>query len=237
MISVAFHRVDDAMPEDHLTHSSATFEQYCEFFAANFKVVPLSEQVNAGNAAARLGGTLSITLDDGYRDNFEVAAPILRRLGLPATFFVVSGFIETQTVAPWDRHLSQPPRWMDWDQVRSLISQGFEIGGHTDSHIDLGTADAETARMELEVSKRKLHEQLGRPVQLFAYPFGGRKNINDQSRELVRQAGFNCCLSCCGGVNVPGADPFAMNRIPIAQGFVNPEQFGFDLAFGRIGEV
>jgi len=100
MISVAFHRANDTMPDDHLTHSSALFQQYCEFFAAHFRVVPLSEQVDACAAGGDLGGTLSITLDDGYRDNFEVAAPILRRLKLPATFFGVSGFIGTQTVAP-----------------------------------------------------------------------------------------------------------------------------------------
>jgi peptidoglycan/xylan/chitin deacetylase (PgdA/CDA1 family) len=234
MISVAFHRVNDALPDDGITHSSATFRQYCEFFAANFRVVPLSEQVDACTAGETLGGTLSITLDDGYRDNFEVAAPILQRLKLPATFFVVSGFVGTQTVAPWDSHLLRQPGWMNWDQLRLLVSQGFEIGGHTESHVDLGTTDAETARLELEVSRRKLQERLDRPVKLFAYPFGGRNNICEPSRELVRTAGFSCCLSCFGGVNVPGTNPFAMNRIPIVKGFVNPEQFGFDLAFGRI---
>ena len=237
MISVVFHRVNDTMPDDHLTHSSALFHQYCEFFAAHFRVVPLSEQVDACTAGKDLGGTLSITLDDGYRDNFEVAAPILRRLKLPATFFVVSGFIGTQTVAPWDSQFLRQPGWMDWDQLRVLISQGFDIGSHTESHIDLGTAEAETVRLDLEVSRRNLQERLDRPVKLFAYPFGGPNNITERSRELVRQAGFSCCLSCHGGVNVAGSNPFAMNRIPIAQGFVNPDQLGFDLVFGRIARV
>jgi len=237
MISVAFHRVNDAMPGDALTHSSALFQQYCEFFAAHFRVVPLSEQVDACTAGENLGGTLSITLDDGYRDNFEVAAPILRRLKLPATFFVVSGFMGTQTVAPWDSRLQPQPGWMDWDQLRSLISQGFEIGSHTESHVDLGTADAERVRSDLDVSRRKLQERLDRPVKLFAYPFGARINISERSRALVREAGFSCCLSCCGGVNGRGTNPFAMNRIPVVQGFVNPEQLGFDLAFGRIARM
>jgi len=233
MIIVAFHRVNDTFPEDGLTHSSAKFEQYCEFFRTHFEVIPLSEQVAGFHAARDLGGTLSITLDDGYRDNFEVAAPILRKLSLPATFFVVTGFIGTQTVAPWDRDLVRQPGWMDWDQLRSLASQGFEIGCHTESHIDLGTAAAETVRSDLEVSKRKLHEQLGGPVRLFAYPFGGRNNISEQSLKLVREAGFICCASCCGGVNATTASPFDLHRIPIAKGFGTPEQFGFDLFFGR----
>jgi hypothetical protein len=84
------------------------------------------------------------------------------------------------------------------------------------------------------VSKRKLHEQLGTPVRLFAYPFGGRENINERALELVREAGFVCCVSCCGGVNAPIASPFNLNRITIGQGFVTPNQFGTDVLIGRV---
>jgi peptidoglycan/xylan/chitin deacetylase (PgdA/CDA1 family) len=234
MIIVTFHRINDDLPQDGLTSSSAKFAAFCEFFRRHFKVVPLSQQVSGCGAANETGGTLSITFDDGYRDNAEVAAPILRRLGLPATFFVTTGFIGTQTVAPWDHELPRRPGWMDWDQVRSLVSQGFEIGSHTDSHIDLGTANVETARSELEISKQKLHQQLGRPVRLFAYPFGGRNNISERSLELVRQAGYACCLSAFGGANAPTASPFDLHRIVIGQGFITPNQFGLDLLLGRV---
>jgi hypothetical protein len=234
MIIVTFHRINDDLPQDGLTSSSAKFAAFCEFFRRHFKVVPLWQQVSGCRAANETGGTLSITFDDGYRDNAEVAAPILRRLGLPATFFVTTGFIGTQTVAPWDRELPRRPGWMDWDQVRSLVSQGFEIGSHTDSHIDLGTANVETARSELEISKQKLHQQLGRPVRLFAYPFGGRNNISERSLELVRQAGYACCLSAFGGANAPTASPFDLHRIVIGQGFITPDQFGLDLLLGRV---
>ena len=233
MIIVAFHRVSDTLPEDNLTHSASTFEEYCKFFRKHFKVVPLSMQVAGRQAAGELGGTLSITFDDGYRDNFETAAPILRKLGLPATFFVATGFIGSQAVAPWDRQLVRQPGWMDWDQVRSLASQGFEIGCHTDSHVDLGTASAETIRAELEVSKRKLEHELGKPARLFAYPFGGPNNISHRALELVREAGFVCCVSCYGGANLLTASPFELNRIPMALGFGTPDQFGFDMVFGR----
>jgi peptidoglycan/xylan/chitin deacetylase (PgdA/CDA1 family) len=234
MIIVAFHRIRDDMPEDGLTCGSVKFEKFCEFFRNHFRVVPLSEQVAGCSAGKDMGGTLSITLDDGYRDNFEVAAPILRRMGLPAAFFVTTGFIGTLTVAPWDRDLVRQPGWMEWDQLRALASQGFEIGCHTDTHIDMATADAQTGRAELEVSQRKFQEQLGRPARLFAYPFGGRDNINAQSVELVREAGFVCCASCFGGANAATADPFSLNRITVGQGFFTPDQFGLDLLLGRI---
>jgi peptidoglycan/xylan/chitin deacetylase (PgdA/CDA1 family) len=122
---------------------------------------------------------------------------------------------------------------MDWDQLRSLASQGFEIGSHSESHLDLGTADPESARADLQLSRRKLEEQLGRPAQLFAYPFGARNNISPASLEVVREMGFSCCLGCYGGPNALGTSPFHLTRIPIAQGFETPEQFAFDMFFGR----
>jgi hypothetical protein len=234
MTIVTFHRIRDDMPEDGLTCASAKFEKFCEFFRTQFRVIPLSEQVAGCTTNRNMGGTLSITFDDGYRDNFQVAAPILRKLDLPATFFVITGFIGTRTIAPWERDLVRQPDWMTWDQIRSLASQGFEIGCHTDTHIDMGTADARTVRAELEASQRKLQEQLGRPARLFAYPFGGRDNINAQSVELVREAGFVCCVSCFGGANAATANPFSLNRITVGQGFVTPDQFGLDLLLGRI---
>jgi peptidoglycan/xylan/chitin deacetylase (PgdA/CDA1 family) len=230
MTIVAFHRVSDELPGDGLTCSSASFEAFCRFFARHFRVLALSEQLAAGHD---LGGTLSITFDDGYRDNIEVAAPILRKLRLPATFFVTTGFIGSQVVPPWDQHLPRQPGWMTWDQVRSLAAMGFEIGSHTDTHLDLARADSQIARADLATSRRKLADALGAPVRLFAYPFGGADHITPVARELVREAGFSCCASCHGGVNPTTPDPFDLRRIGIAEWFQSPHQFGFELATGK----
>jgi peptidoglycan/xylan/chitin deacetylase (PgdA/CDA1 family) len=233
MIIVAFHRVNDAIPEDGLTCTSAKFEDFCEFFKKYFRVVSFAEQVTAYEAGVDMGGTLSITFDDGYRDNFEVAAPILRRLQLPATFFVTTGFIASKQVPFWDSSLPLPPAWMSWDQVRALASQGFDIGCHTDTHIDMGTSDPETVRRELEVSRQKLQQELGQRPTLFAYPFGGREHISERSIALVREAGFASCASCYGGTNQPLSDPYSLKRIGIAEWFATPHQFGIELLMGK----
>src|ERR1700691_5706168 len=175
MVIVAFHRVSDQMAEDGLTCSSAKFEAFCRFLSKYARVVPFSEQVQACREGRDMRGTVSITFDDGYLDNFEVAAPILHRLQMPATFFITSGFIASQVIPPWDVELVRQPGWMTWDHLRSLVAQGFEIGCHTDTHIDMGRADADTVRRELEVSKQKINQELGITVQLFAYPFGDRQ--------------------------------------------------------------
>ena len=234
MLIIAFHRVNDHLPEDGLTCSSAKFAEFCRFFHDHFRVLSLSEQIAAGRAGENMGGTLSITFDDGYLDNFEVAAPILRALRLPATFFITTGFIDTKVVPFWDRELPAQPGWMQWDHVRMLARQGFEIGCHTNSHIDMGTADSQTVRRELEVSRDRLQKELGTAPPLFAYPFGGRGNISVESLAVVREVGFMCCASCYGGINDPAEDPFNLKRIPVAEWFATPHQFGYELLMGRV---
>lgn len=233
MIVVAFHRVNDWMAEDGVTCSTAKFEVFCRYFQRHFRVVALAEQVAGCRNGQNMGGTLAITFDDGYRDNFEVVAPILRRLELPATFFVTTGFIGTDYVPPWDQRLPRHPGWMNWNHVRALRDQHFGIGAHTVHHIDLGAETHDVIRKELSQCRRTLETQLGESPTLFAYPFGGRQNISPASLELVRKAGFECCLSACGGVNASTTDPFHINRINIGTWFGTPDHLGFEILSGR----
>ena len=107
---------------------SAEFDAWCGFLKAHFRVVSLSHLVSRLHAGASLRGLAVITFDDGYRDNFETAAPLLERHELPACFFVASGFIGSDHVPWWDELLPFPLEWMSWDEVRELQRRGFEIG-------------------------------------------------------------------------------------------------------------
>jgi peptidoglycan/xylan/chitin deacetylase (PgdA/CDA1 family) len=147
-IVVTFHRVDNRY-RDGVTRSTDDFELFGRFFQAHFDVIPLGEFVERMVEKKPLQGKLSITFDDGYRDNYTNAAPILQRLGLPATFFVVSDFIESDTVAWWDRETQPVPAWMSWEEVRALRSEGFEIGAHTRTHVDLADVRGDAAADEI----------------------------------------------------------------------------------------
>src|SRR5688572_9989140 len=83
-VVVAFHRVKDTGEPEDLTVSISTFERYCRFFRRHFHVVPLTDLVKRLGQGATPNRELAITFDDGYRDNYEKAAPILERLSLPA---------------------------------------------------------------------------------------------------------------------------------------------------------
>lgn len=92
---LAYHRVlpahDPLLPGDP---AAAEFEQRMRWVKANFDVLPLPEAVRALREDRLPRRALCITFDDGYADNYTLALPILRRLGLPATFFVATGFLD-----------------------------------------------------------------------------------------------------------------------------------------------
>jgi peptidoglycan/xylan/chitin deacetylase (PgdA/CDA1 family) len=231
-VVVAFHRVTDAPDSDSLSVSPRTFERYCRFFDRHFRVVSLGDLVDKLARGVRLDHELAITFDDGYRDNFENAMPVLQKLSLPATFFVVSDWIGTDVVPWWDRQQGFRYPWMTWEQVRSLHRQGFEIGGHTRTHVDLGAVPEIQAAEEIFGVRRELEQRLGSAVDLFAYPYGRRDNIVEANRALVKAAGFRCCCSCFGGINQPGTDPFHVARIPITSWYASPGQLAFEAALG-----
>jgi len=92
---LAFHRVlerdDPLMPE---LPSAAEFERRMRWVRQWFHVLPLSRAIARLYDGSIPSRALAITFDDGYADNETIAAPILARLGLTATFFVSTGYLE-----------------------------------------------------------------------------------------------------------------------------------------------
>lgn len=90
-----YHRVpqspDALLPGEP---GAAEFEATMQWIKSVFNVVPLTDGI-AGLRSGKLPvRALSVTFDDGYANNATVAAPILRRLGLHATFFIATGFLD-----------------------------------------------------------------------------------------------------------------------------------------------
>jgi len=229
-VVVAFHRVHEDRDVYGLSIDRRTFQRYCEFFQRHFKVIPLGEFVAKLERGEPLNRHLAITFDDGYRDNFDNALPVLEKLALPATFFVVSQWIGSNVVPWWDAHGTQP--WMTWDQVRELRRRGFEIGSHTRTHSDLGSITGPFALKEILGGRLEIEERLEARIDLFAYPYGGSQHMASANRELVKAAGFRCCCSCYGGLTMGGDDPFDLHRIAISPWYRSPEQFGLELLRG-----
>jgi peptidoglycan/xylan/chitin deacetylase (PgdA/CDA1 family) len=230
-VIVAFHRVDDRVAGNPIGCAVDEFRRYLDFFARHFRVVALSEMLDRMGDVRGPGGLLSITFDDGYLDNFRIAAPELRARGLPACFFVTAGFVGTRTQPWWDVEYGARAEWMTWDQVRRLHAQGFEIGAHTVTHADLGRLEGDAAGRETADGRAILERELGAPVTLFSYPYGAPHRMTAENRLRVADAGYRCCLSGYGGTVAPGDDPYHLRRAPIGLWHLSPAHLGFELLF------
>jgi peptidoglycan/xylan/chitin deacetylase (PgdA/CDA1 family) len=233
-VIVVFHRVNDAYPNDPITSSTKEFDDYVRFFSRFFEVVPLSGLLAMVAAGDDLGARLAITFDDGYLGNATVAAPILKRHAAKAAFFVTTGFIGTNRVPPWDKRSNIATEWMNWDHIRALRDAGHEIGSHTANHVDLGVTNGQAARDEIRMGKQRVEAELSEPAPLFAYPFGGKKQMSEDNLTQVKELGLRCCVSAYGGTVSAGDDPFRLKRTTISRWFASPYHFGFELITGRL---
>jgi len=90
-----YHRVltepDPLRPDEP---DATRFARQMEWVASLFRVVPLGEAVQRLRGGTLPARAACVTFDDGYADNHDIALPILRRLGLPATFFIATGFLD-----------------------------------------------------------------------------------------------------------------------------------------------
>ena len=121
-----FHRV---LPESdpHLPWepNAAQFDWMVGLIADNFKLLPLGEAVRRLASSSLPPAAASITFDDGYADNLSVAAPILKRYGATATFFIATGFLDGRRM--WNDDVIEairraPPGMLDLEE--------FDLGLH-----------------------------------------------------------------------------------------------------------
>jgi peptidoglycan/xylan/chitin deacetylase (PgdA/CDA1 family) len=228
-IVALFHRVDDRYPDDPISCTREAFVNYCEFFRRYFEVVSLSQLLESLDRKENVAGKLVITFDDGYYDNEATAAEVLSKRGLPACFFVATAFIESKLTPWWDERAGIKSQFMSWNQVRALRANGFEVGAHTENHVDLGRVDRETAEAEIAKSQLRLQLELGEQIVLFSYPFGRRDQMSETARSFVKKSGFRCCLSAFGGLVEHDCDPYHIPRVPIPPYYRSPYQFGFEV--------
>jgi len=227
---MGFHRIIDAPVINGLNCSIALFEALCIFLRRHFTVVSLPEMLLhlQSPEAARAPFEVAITFDDGYKDNFLNAAPILQRHGLPATFFLTTGFVGSLEATFWDAAAGERHAFMSWDEARNLSAMGFDIGSHTCTHADLAATPLEQAVQELTQSRKILSQRLQLDVRLFAYPFGGEQNMTPQVLKAVQEAGYSCCCGLAGGLNSPPDDVYHLKRIPMSDWYISPNHYGGD---------
>ncbi len=126
-----------------------------------------------------------ITLDDGWESQYTNALPVLKEFGFPATAYIYTVVIGHR-------------RFLAWDQVREMQTQGIEIGGHTKTHAYLTRiTDPAIFVDEIVESKRVTEEKIGTPITAFAYPFG---LYSDAVVAAVKDAGYRTARTIRPGI-------------------------------------
>jgi len=127
-----YHRIrEESSPFEPALHP-VHFYQQMAFVARHFEVVPLEELVDDLQHGRPLQGKIALTFDDGYRDFYRIAFPILRRLKLPATVFLTTGFIGAPPACsladrddlPWYNRIAR----ILWQTRKKHVT--FSVEGH-----------------------------------------------------------------------------------------------------------
>jgi len=205
------------------------FARQMQFLADNdYNVISLSEAISllsivskpqTGSPAAKrhfpkpeARQNVVITFDDGHRDYHDVAWPILKKFGYPATMFLPTGFVDNE------RKRLNGKECLTWDEVEALAAQGAMFGAHTVSHIQLYGKDSRKIDYEINQSKREIEEKLHGRVEHYAYALafpehdmGFVQNLQD----ILRQVGFTGAVSTRIGIAKQGDDLYLLKRIPV----------------------
>lgn len=230
LIVLAYHRVNDlSVDESPYTVTRTQFDEQLDMVGRRFRVIGLSDVLDVVTGKRECVDSAVITLDDGFSDNYENAAPILERHGMTACFFLTTNVIEGGSREGGDDSGRRAFHGMTWKQARDLQYRGFELGAHTYSHPTLPGIPLDEARREILESKERIQDALQVPVRYFAYP-GGKERVhyNDAIRQIVAGEFDVCCTTNRGRNNLRHLDPLEIRRICV-QRWWSPFYFAREL--------
>ncbi|MCL6503413.1 MAG: polysaccharide deacetylase family protein [Pirellulales bacterium] len=211
---VYYHRVADDRANPW-TCSNRRFEQQVRWMQAHFDLVSLEEAQHRIRSGHNRRPCVSITFDDGYAENLDRALPLLIWERIPCTYFVCNRQVMSGLPFPHDRELGQFLAPNSINQLRALALAGVEIGAHTRTHADLGGPIGEEQLYDEMVAARdELAAAIGQAIRYFAFPYGQKENMSAAAFRVAREAGYAGVCSAYGGYNLPGDDPFHLQRIP-----------------------
>jgi len=205
-----YHRVADDEDVHGLSVSRQRFDEHVRMLARDYRVIPLDELLRtpAGDLPPR---AVALTFDDGYLDNLVEAAPVLERAGLPATFFLTSGWLSGPGEYWWDTlervlllNDSVPPSIIlsGPDQLRlSAGTAEQRLASHDQLHALMVSAPLEVRdRLTAELSR------LGGP------PARRRPLVADEVLQLARIAGMSVGAHTVNHLSLPHQDSAVVAR-------------------------
>lgn len=198
-------RVLEATP-DWLEHKILEYKQKGYTFVSIDNLPTL----NAKHLTLSTKHYVCITFDDGYRDNYTLAYPLLKRLEVPFAIYVTTGFIDNRMPMWW---YPNEKLGISTEELKLLDADQFcTIGAHTVSHPKLDTLTYDEQYQEIAQSQKTLESLLGHDIYHFSFPHGAH---NDDTLTICRELGFKTVVQSWGGPIRCGEKPWPMPRINV----------------------
>ncbi|MHA2230902.1 MAG: polysaccharide deacetylase family protein, partial [Candidatus Hodarchaeales archaeon] len=162
--------------------------------------------------------TIVLTFDDGFKNFYNSAYPVLKEFGYQATVFLVPGYLGKSS--QWNDGLSRLPvlDLLNWDQVKELSDDGIDFGAHTMTHPDFSKLDSTQTRSEIIDSKVEIQRHLGEQVPFFSFPYG---TLTMDTLGIVREEFQGACSTIMDFVSME-SDIFQLPRIDMFYFSNNP---------------
>jgi peptidoglycan/xylan/chitin deacetylase (PgdA/CDA1 family) len=153
--------------------------------------------------ADRRGGVV-ISIDDGYRDLYENALPLLVRYHVPAVLYLTTGFVADDATLRIDRGDA-----LSWSQLREAVATGLiTVGAHTHTHANLAYSPENVIEDEMRRSQSLIEDRLGVVCRHFAYPYGEVSPAADRAARRL----FDSAALAEGTNRVGRIDPYRLGR-------------------------
>lgn len=202
------------------------FRRQLKFLRRYGDFISLDDAVKAmGSPAGLRGRHFCITFDDGYKNFYTNAAPVLSELNVPAAIFLSTRFIglsleeDWEQIAPFYRQSWRAHKrffeFLDWDECRELVAAGFTLGSHTHSHARMTDLPPAEAEEELTLSKQIIEKQVRTVCRHFCCPWGraGRDFDPIVHPAMARSLGYDSFLTTDYGIITQADSPLAIRRI------------------------
>lgn len=166
-------------------YTTLTLDELYDFFEKNIPVPKKS---------------VVLTFDDGYKDNYDTAYPILKKYGFKATVFVITNCIGTG-------------EYLTEEELKEMDQNGFDVESHTANHETLTKLSYDKQYDTISQSKERLEKLLNKKVKYIAYPCG---KYNNNTVKAVKNAGYKMALSTDGRWADKSDGIFTLDRVFIS---------------------
>lgn len=178
-----YHHVGDPGPgadaiRRDLSVSTANFESQLRYLVEHgYESISLEALVMHLQVGLPLPSKpVVLTFDDGFKDQYSNAYPLLRKYGFVGTFFVITCFADEKR-----------PEYMSWSEIELLHAAGMEIGSHSYTHPCLRDKSFEYIVWQVLGSKEAIEARIQKPVRFFSYPSG---QYDQLVMEVLSSAGY-----------------------------------------------